>query len=110
MNKGFAILSVVVLATAVGGANQAFAGSLDRAEASGTPIIALNAMGPVKIGESAKSNDVLDQARTILQNNKKPSKPIKHHIEQRVVERSQESAGEHKLQIMGIDSASALTM
>jgi hypothetical protein len=114
MSKGLTILSVVLLATAVGGANQAAADSLNssmfQAGAAATPVVALNAVGPIHIGETASGNDVLDQARNVLQNNKKPAKPIKHHIEQRVVERSQESPDEHKLQILGIDSADALKL
>lgn len=111
MSKVLTILSVVLLATAAGAANQAAADSLHNAGAAGTPVVALNAVGPIKIGETANNSDeVLDQARNIMKN-KKPAKPIKHHVEQRVVERSKEAADdEHKLQIMGIDSASALPM
>lgn len=109
MTKGLTILSVVLLATVAGAANQAAADSLHNAGAAGTPVVALNAVGPIKISETASSDEVLDQARNILKN-KKPAKPIKHHVEQRVVERSQEAADDHNMQIMGIDSASALPM
>lgn len=111
MSKGLIILSVVLLATAAGAANQAAADSLHNAGAAGTPVVALNAVGPIKIGETANnsSDEVLDQARNILKN-KRPAKPIKHHLEQRVVERSKEAAGDHKMQILGIDSAAALPM
>lgn len=110
MTKGLTILSVVLLATVAGAANQAAADSLHNAGAAGTPVVALNAVGPIKIGETASNSDeVLDQARNILKN-KKPAKPIKHHVEHRVVERSKEAADDHKMQIMGIDDAAALPM